>query len=310
MSRKKITVVGAGNVGATCAQRLAERDYADVVLVDIVDGIPQGKALDINQSGPIVGYEPNVVGTTGYEETAGSDIVIITSGFPRQPGMSRDDLLAKNKEIVGGVAKEVAERSPNAIVIVVTNPLDAMCHVAYDATGFPRQRVVGMAGVLDSARFRTFLAWELGVSAQDVTGFVLGGHGDTMVPVVSYTNVSGIPVSQKISAGRLEEIVQRTRDGGAEIVKFLQKGSAYYAPSAAAVEMCDAIVYDQKRVIPCAALCEGEYGLNGLFVGVPVKIGAEGVEEIIEIDLTDDETEQLKNSAGAVEELVEALARV
>ena len=310
MSRKKITVVGAGNVGATCAQRLAERDYADVVLVDIVDGIPQGKALDINQSGPIVGYEPNVVGTIGYEETAGSDIVIITSGFPRQPGMSRDDLLAKNKEIVGGVAKEVAERSPNAIVIVVTNPLDAMCHVAYDATGFPRQRVVGMAGVLDSARFRTFLAWELGVSAQDVTGFVLGGHGDTMVPVVSYTNVSGIPVSQKISAGRLEEIVQRTRDGGAEIVKFLQKGSAYYAPSAAAVEMCDAIVFDQKRVIPCAALCEGEYGLNGLFVGVPVKIGAEGVEEIIEIELTDDETEQLKNSAGAVEELVEALARV
>jgi malate dehydrogenase len=310
MSRKKITVVGAGNVGATCAQRLAERDYADVVLVDIVDGIPQGKALDINQSGPIVGYEPNVVGTTGYEETAGSDIVVITSGFPRQPGMSRDDLLAKNKEIVGGVAKEVAERSPNAIIIVVTNPLDAMCHVAYDATGFPRQRVVGMAGVLDSARFRTFLAWELGVSAQDVTGFVLGGHGDTMVPVVSYTNVSGIPVSQKISAGRLEEIVQRTRDGGAEIVKFLQKGSAYYAPSAAAVEMCDAIVFDQKRVIPCAALCEGEYGLNGLFVGVPVKIGAEGVEEIIEIELTDDETEQLKNSAGAVEELVEALARV
>ena len=310
MSRKKITVVGAGNVGATCAQRLAERDYADVVLVDIVDGIPQGKALDINQSGPIVGYEPNVVGTTGYEETAGSDIVIITSGFPRQPGMSRDDLLAKNKEIVGGVAKEVAERSPNAIVIVVTNPLDAMCHVAYDATGFPRQRVVGMAGVLDSARFRTFLAWELGVSAQDVTGFVLGGHGDTMVPVVSYTNVSGIPVSQKISAGRLEEIVQRTRDGGAEIVKFLQKGSAYYAPSAAAVEMCDAIVYDQKRVLPCAALCEGEYGLEGLFVGVPVKIGAEGVEEIIEIDLTDDEKSQLQNSASAVTELVEALERV
>jgi malate dehydrogenase len=310
MSRKKITVVGAGNVGATAAQRLAERDYADVVLVDIVDGIPQGKALDLNQAGPIVGYEPNVVGTTGYDETAGSDIVIITSGFPRQPGMSRDDLLAKNKEIVGGVAKEVADRSPNAIVIVVTNPLDAMCHVAYDATGFPRQRVIGMAGVLDSARFRTFLAWELGVSAQDVTGFVLGGHGDTMVPVVSYTNVAGIPVSQKISAGRLEEIVQRTRDGGAEIVKFLQKGSAYYAPSAAAVEMCDAIVFDQKRVLPCAALCEGEYGLNGLFVGVPVKIGAEGVEEIIEIDLTDDEMAQLKASAGAVEVLVEALARV
>ncbi len=310
MSRKKITVVGAGNVGATAAQRLAERDYADVVLVDIVDGIPQGKALDLNQSGPIVGYEPNVVGTTGYEETAGSDIVVITSGFPRQPGMSRDDLLAKNKEIVGGVAREVAERSPNAIIIVVTNPLDAMCHVAYEASGFPRQRVIGMAGVLDSARFRTFLAWELGVSARDVTGFVLGGHGDTMVPVVSYTNVAGIPVSQKISAGRLEEIVQRTRDGGAEIVKFLQKGSAYYAPSAAAVEMCDAIVFDQKRVLPCAALCDGEYGLKDLFVGVPVKIGAEGIEEIIEIELTDDETAQLKNSAGAVEELVEALAKV
>lgn len=310
MSRKKITVVGAGNVGATCAQRLAERDYADVVLVDIVDGIPQGKALDINQSGPIVGYEPNVVGTVGYEETSGSDIVIITSGFPRQPGMSRDDLLAKNKEIVGGVAKEVAERSPDAIVIVVTNPLDAMCHVAYEATGFPRQRVVGMAGVLDSARFRTFLAWELGVSATDVTGFVLGGHGDTMVPVVSYTNVSGIPVSQKISAERLEEIVQRTRDGGAEIVKYLQKGSAYYAPSAAAVEMVDAIVYDQKRVIPCAALCEGEYGFDGLFVGVPVKIGAGGVEEIIEIQLDDAEKAALGSSADAVKELVEALARV
>ncbi|MBI4897639.1 MAG: malate dehydrogenase [Actinobacteria bacterium] len=310
MSRKKITVVGAGNVGATCAQRLAERDYADVVLVDIVDGIPQGKALDINQAGPVVGYEPNVVGTTGYEETAGSDIVIITSGFPRQPGMSRDDLLAKNKEIVGGVAKQIADRSPDAIVIVVTNPLDAMCHVTYDVTGFPRQRVVGMAGVLDSARFRTFLAWELGVSANDVTGFVLGGHGDTMVPVVSYTNVAGIPVSQKIPADRLEEIVQRTRDGGAEIVKLLQKGSAYYAPSAAAVEMCDAIVFDQKRVLPCAALCEGEYGMDGLFVGVPVKLGAGGVEEIIEIDLTDDETEQLQNSAGAVKELVEALARV
>ena len=310
MSRKKITVVGAGNVGATCAQRLAERDYADVVLVDIVDGIPQGKALDINQSGPIVGYEPNVVGTTGYEETAGSDIVVITSGFPRQPGMSRDDLLAKNKEIVGGVSKEIADRSPNAIIIVVTNPLDAMCHVAYEASGFPRQRVIGMAGVLDSARFRTFLSWELGASATDVTGFVLGGHGDTMVPVVSYTNVSGIPVSQKISEGRLEEIVQRTRDGGAEIVKFLQKGSAYYAPSAAAVEMVDSIVLDQKRILPCAALCEGEYGLDGLFVGVPVKIGAGGVEEIIEIELTEDETAQLKNSANAVEELVEALARV
>ncbi|HEV7918046.1 MAG TPA: malate dehydrogenase [Solirubrobacterales bacterium] len=310
MSRKKITVVGAGNVGATCAQRLAERDYADVVLVDIVEGMPQGKALDLNQAGPVVNYEANMTGTNGYEETTGSDIVIITSGFPRQPGMSRDDLLAKNKEIVGGVAKEIAERSPDAIVIIVTNPLDAMCHVAYDVTGFPRQRVVGMAGVLDSARFRTFLAWELGVSVQDVTGFVLGGHGDTMVPVVSYTNVAGIPVSQKIDPARLEEIVQRTRDGGAEIVGLLKKGSAYYAPSAAAVEMVDAIIYDQKRVLPCAALCEGEYGQNGLFVGVPVKLGAGGVEEIIEIDLTDDEKSQLDKSADAVKELVEALARV
>src|SRR2546423_7238992 len=241
MGRKKITVVGGGNVGATTAQRLAERDYADVVLVDIVEGMPQGKALDLNQSGPIVGYEPNIAGSNGYEETAGSVFVVITSGFPRQPGMSRDDLLAKNKEIVGGVGDNVRERSPDAIVIVVTNPLDAMCHVAFDATQFPRQRVIGMAGILDSARFRTFLAWELGVSVRDVTGFVLGGHGDTMVPVVSYTNVAGIPIRQKISDDRIEEIVQRTRDGGAEVVKLLQKGSAYYAPSAAVLEMVDSI---------------------------------------------------------------------
>jgi malate dehydrogenase len=249
-----------------------------------------------------------MVGTNGYEETAGSDIVVITSGFPRQPGMSRDDLLAKNKEIVGGVSKEVAERSPDAIVIVVTNPLDAMCHVAFDTTEFPRQRVMGMAGILDSARFRTFLAWELGVSVRDVTGFVLGGHGDTMVPVVSYTNVAGIPVRQKIADDRLEEIVQRTRDGGAEVVKLLQKGSAFYAPAAAAAEMVDSIVFDQKRVLPCAALCQGEYGIDGLFVGVPVKLGAEGVEEIIEIDLDDAEKQQLDNSAGAVRELVDAMA--
>jgi len=305
--RQKITVVGAGNVGATTAQRLAERDYADVVLVDIVEGMPQGKALDINQAGPVVGYEANMVGTNGYDETAGSSIVVITSGFPRQPGMSRDDLLAKNKEIISGVATEIAERSPDAIVIVVTNPLDAMCHVTYDVTGFPRQRVIGMAGVLDSARFRTFLAWELGVSVQDVTGFVLGGHGDTMVPVVSYTNVAGIPVSQKIEAGRLEEIVQRTRDGGAEIVKLLQRGSAFYAPSAAAVEMVDSIVFDQKRVLPCAALCQGEFGIDELFVGVPVKLGKDGIEEIVEIELTSDERTQLEASAEAVRELVTAM---
>lgn len=305
--RRKITVVGAGNVGATTAQRLAERDYANVVLVDIVEGMPQGKALDLNEAGPVVGYEPNVVGTNGYEETAGSDIVVITSGFPRQPGMSRDDLLGKNKEIVGGVAREVAERSPDAIIIVVTNPLDAMCHVAADVSGFPRQRVIGMAGILDSARFRTFLAWELGVSVRDVTGFVLGGHGDTMVPVVSYTNVAGVPVRQRISEERLEEIVERTRDGGAEVVKLLQKGSAFYAPSAAVVEMVDAIVLDQKRVLPCAALCQGEYGIDGLFVGVPVRLGAAGIEEIVEIDLEDAEKEQLQRSADAVRELVEAM---
>jgi malate dehydrogenase len=306
--RNKITVVGAGNVGATTAQRLAERDYADVVLVDIVEGMPQGKVLDLNQAGPVVGYEANLVGTNGYEETAGSDIVVITSGFPRQPGMSRDDLLAKNKEIVGGVARQVADRSPDAIVIVVTNPLDAMCHVASDITQFPRQRVIGMAGVLDSARFRTFLAWELGVSVRDVTGFVLGGHGDTMVPVVSYSNVAGVPIRQKISDSRIEEIVQRTRDGGAEVVKLLQKGSAFYAPAAAVAEMCDSIVFDQKRVLPCAALCQGEFGIDGLFVGVPVRLGKEGVEEIIEIDLDDDEKQQLEKSAGAVKELVEAMA--
>ena len=306
--RNKITVVGAGNVGATTAQRLAERDYADVVLVDIVEGMPQGKCLDLNQAGPVVGYEANLTGTNGYEETSGSDIVVITSGFPRQPGMSRDDLLAKNKEIVGGVAKQVAERSPDAIVIVVTNPLDAMCHVALDVTQFPRQRVIGMAGVLDSARFRTFLAWELGVSVRDVTGFVLGGHGDTMVPVVSYSNVAGVPIRQKISDGRIVEIVQRTRDGGAEVVKLLQKGSAFYAPAAAVAEMVDSIIHDQKRVLPCAALCQGEFGIEGLFVGVPVRLGKEGVEEIVEIDLESDEKDQLAKSADAVKELVDAMA--
>jgi malate dehydrogenase len=306
--RRKITVVGAGNVGATTAQRLAERDYADVVLVDIVEGMPQGKALDLNQAGPVVGYEPNIVGTNGYDETSGSDIVVITSGLPRKPGMSRDDLLAANREIVGGVTSEVADRSPDSIVICVTNPLDAMCHVALDRSEFPRQRVVGMAGILDSARFRTFLAWELGVSARDVTGFVLGGHGDTMVPIVSYTNVAGVPVSQKIDGGRLEEIVQRTRDGGAEVVKLLKSGSAFYAPAAAVAEMIDSIVYDQKRVLPCAALCQGEYGIDGLFVGVPVKLGKDGVEEIIEIELSEQERADLHSSADAVRELVDAMA--
>src|SRR5918911_909660 len=262
MNRKKITVVGAGNVGATCAQRLAERDYADVVLVDIVEGLPQGKALDLNQSGPVVGYEAQVVGTNGYEETAGSEIVVITSGSPRKPGMSRDDLLEVNKSIVADVSAQVRDRSPDAIVIVVTNPLDAMCHVAFDTTQFPRQRVVGMAGVLDSARFRTFLAWELGVSVRDVTGFVLGGHGDTMVPVVSYSNVAGIPIRQKL---------------------------------------VDSIVLDQKRILPCAAMCQGEFGVDGLFVGVPCLLGRDGIEKIVEIELEDDEREQLRSSADAVQ---------
>src|SRR3954452_18162380 len=308
--RRKITVVGAGNVGATTAQRLAERDYADIVLVDIVEGMPQGKALDLNQSGPVVGYEPSVVGTNTYDETSGSDIVVITSGLPRKPGMSRDDLLAANREIVGGVTKEVAQRSPDATIICVTNPLDAMCHVALEISEFPRSRVVGMAGILDSARFRTFLAWELGVSARDVTGFVLGGHGDTMVPVVSYSNVAGIPIRQKLSDDKIEAIVQRTRDGGAEVGKLLQKGSAFYAPSAAVAEMVDSIVFDQKRVLPCAALCQGEYGIQDLFVGVPVKLGAEGIEEIVEIELEDEERSQLGKSADAVAELVQALERV
>ncbi len=306
--RRKITVVGAGNVGATTVQRLAERDYADLVMVDIVEGLPQGKALDLNQAGPVARYEPNILGTNTYEETSGSDIVVITSGLPRKPGMSRDDLLAANREIVESVTREISERSPDAIIIAVTNPLDAMCHVALEVSGFPRQRVVGMAGILDSARFRTFLAWELGVSVRDVTGFVLGGHGDTMVPIVSYTNVAGIPVTQQIDSGRLEEIVQRTRDGGAEVVKLLKAGSAYYAPSAAVVEMVDSIVFDQKRVLPCAAYCDGEFGIEGLFVGVPVKLGKEGVEEIVDIDLTDDEREDLQRSAAAVRELVEAMA--
>jgi len=310
MSRRKITVVGAGNVGATCAQRIAERDYADVILVDIVEGLPQGKALDLNQSGPVVGYEAHVTGTDGYEESAGSDIVVITSGSPRKPGMSRDDLLETNKSIVSSVASEVKDRSPDSIVIVVTNPLDAMCHVAFDTTSFPRQRVLGMAGILDSARFRTFLAWELGVSVRDVTGFVLGGHGDTMVPVVSYSNVAGIPIRQKLSDDKIEAIVQRTRDGGAEVGKLLQKGSAFYAPSAAVAEMVDSIVFDQKRVLPCAALCQGEFGIQDLFVGVPCRLGAEGLEEIVEIELEDDERQALAKSADTVKELVQAMEKL
>jgi malate dehydrogenase len=304
MSRLKITVVGAGNVGATTAQRLAERDYADIVLVDIVEGLPQGKALDLNETGPVVGYEPNVVGTNGYEETAGSHICVITSGIARKPGMSRDDLLTTNQKIVADVTRNLVSLSPETILIVVTNPLDAMCQVAFAESKLPRERVIGMAGVLDSARFRTFLAWELGVSVRDVTGFVLGGHGDQMVPVTSYTNVAGIPITDLIPLARLAEIVQRTRDGGAEVVKLLKSGSAYYAPSASVCEMVDSIVLDQKRVLPCAAYLTGEFGLDGIFMGVPCRLGAGGLEEIVKINLSDEEQAQLNRSAEAVRELV------
>jgi malate dehydrogenase len=310
VNRRKITVVGAGHVGATTAHRLAERDYADVVLIDVVEGLAQGTALDLSQAGPVVGYEPNLTGADGYEATSGSDVCIVTSGMPRKHGMSRDDLLARNREIVGSVAREIADRSPDSIVIVVTNPLDAMCHVVLDVTGFSRQRVVGMAGILDTARFRTFLAWELGVSVRDVSAFVLGGHGDLMVPVVSYTNVAGVPVTDRIDPARLEQIVERTRQGGGEIVALFGEGGAYYAPSAAVAEMVDSIVYDRKRVLPCAALCQGEFGIRDLFVGVPCMLGARGVEDIVEIRLSGEEEEQLRKSAAAVRELVEAMAKL
>lgn len=309
LGRNKITVVGGGNVGATLAQRLAERDYADVVLVDIVEDMPQGKALDLNQCGPILGYEATLTGTNGYEETAGSDVVVITSGFPRQPGMSRDDLLLKNQEIVSGVSEQIAATSPDAIVVVVANPLDAMCHVAFETTGFAKERVVGMAGILDSARFRTFIAWEAGVSVKDVTGFVMGGHGDTMVPVVSNTTIAGVPVTEFIGADKLDAIVKRTAGGGGEIVKLLGRGSAYYAPSAATAEMVDAVILDKKRVLPCAAYLTGEYGIQNLFVGVPVVLGRGGIERIVEVELSSDEQTALTTSAAAVQELVDVLKR-
>jgi malate dehydrogenase len=307
VAKSKVTVVGAGNVGGTTAQRLAERNYADVVLVDIVEGLPQGKALDILQSGPVLGFDSNVVGSNGYEESAGSDVVVITSGSPRKPGMSRDDLLKTNQNIVQSVTEEVGRHSPEAIVVMVANPLDAMCHVALEVSGFPRERVVGMAGILDTARYRTFIAQELGVSVRDVFALVLGGHGDTMVPLPSMATVGGVAITELMSEDRVEAIVDRTRNGGAEIVGLLQSGSAFYAPSAAAVEMVDAILQDQKRILPCAAYLQGEYGIEDLFVGVPVKLGASGIEEIIELDLQQDELANLENSAGAVRELVEIL---
>jgi len=304
MGRSKITVVGAGNVGATLAQRVAERGYADIVLVDIVEGLPQGKALDMLQAGPIIGYDSRVTGTNGYEETAGSAICVITSGVPRKPGMSRDDLVKTNMGIVRGVTEELVRHSPNATLIVVSNPLDAMAQLALEVSKFPRQRVLGMAGVLDTARFRTFIALELNVSVHDVQAFVLGGHGDTMVPLARMCTVAGVPITKLIKPDRIEAIVKRTRDGGAEIVNLLKSGSAYYAPSAAVAEMVDAIMLDRKQILPCAVRLEGEYGIRGLFVGVPVKLGAGGAEEIIELDLTDDERTSLRRSADSVKELV------
>ena len=310
MSRPKITVVGAGNVGGTVAQRLVETNCYDVVLVDIIEGVPQGKALDLAQAGPICGYDCSVVGTNGYGETDQSSVVVITSGVPRKPGMSRDELLATNTNIVKEVVREVARRSPDAVLLLVANPLDAMAHVAYRVSGFPKQRVVGMAGVLDSARFRSFIAGELGVSAAEVQAMVLGGHGDTMVPLLRYTTVAGRPVSEWLPKERLETLVQRTRDGGAEIVSLLKSGSAYYAPSAAVMTMVEAILKDQKRVLPCAAYCEGEYGLSGVFVGVPARLGRGGVEQIIEYELTPGERAALETSAAAVRELSAAVDRM
>lgn len=304
----KITVVGAGNVGATAAQRIAEKELArHVVMVDVAEGVPQGKGLDQYQSAPIEGFDSLVIGSNGYEESAGSDIVVITAGIPRKPGMSRDDLVNTNAGIMKAVCEQVKRTSPDAIVIVVSNPLDVMCYVAKQVTGFPRERVIGMAGVLDTARYCAFLAMAMDVSVKDIRAMVLGGHGDTMVPLVSYTSVSGIPVTQLLDKPTLDAIVQRTRDGGAEIVKYLKTGSAYYAPSAGAVQMVEAIVNDQKRILPCAAWLTGEYGMSGLYLGVPCKLGRNGLEKVIEVELSADERAALEKSAQAVREPMAAL---
>src|SRR5579864_7598813 len=305
--RKKVTVVGAGNVGANCALRIAGKELADVVLIDVVEGVPQGKALDLLQSGPVQGYDVQNTGANDYEPTANSDLVILTAGFQRKPGMSRDDLLLANYEVVRSATEQIVKYSPNCILIVVTNPLDAMCQTAYMVSKFSKNRVIGMAGVLDTARFRTFIAQELKVSVENVTAVVMGGHGDTMVPLVRLSNVAGIPLPDLLDQETLDRLVTRTRNGGAEIVKYLKTGSAYYAPSAAAVEMTESILKDKKKVLPCAAYLEGEYGINGLYVGVPVKLGARGIEQIYEIKLNADEQTALKKSATAVEELVAVL---
>ena len=307
--RKKVTVVGAGNVGATTAQRIFELGYADVVLTDVIPDLPQGKALDMLESGPVVGSDASIVGTNGYGETADSDLVIITSGVPRKPGMSRDDLLLTNMNIVAAVTKEVVRYSPNSIIIMVTNPLDAMTQAALEVSGFPRSRLFGMAGILDTARFRTFVAQQLKVSVEEVQAYVLGGHGDTMVPLVRYTTVAGIPISELLAKEKIDQIVQRTREGGGEIVKLLKAGSAYYAPSAAIAQMAESILLDRKRILPCCAYLEGEYGINGLCVGVPVKLGAKGIEEVLQIELAPSERAALEKSAAAVKELVEVMHR-
>jgi malate dehydrogenase len=306
MGRKKITVVGAGNVGATAAELIALKELGDVVLIDIVEGLPQGKALDMNEMAPIERYDALVTGANSYAETANSDVVVITSGVPRKPGMSRDDLVDTNARIVKSVTEQIAKYSPNSILIIVANPLDAMCTVAHRASGFPRNRVIGMAGILDSARMRYFLADALNVSVENVSAFVLGGHGDTMVPLPRYSTCAGIPIPELLSADKIEAIVERTRNGGAEVVKLLGT-SAWYAPASASVEMVEAIIKDKRKIVPCAALLEGEYGINGLFVGVPVKLGANGIEQIVEINLTSDERAALHKSAAAVQELVNIL---
>jgi malate dehydrogenase len=309
LMRKKVTVVGAGNVGANTAQKIAAKELADVVLVDVVEGIPQGKGLDILESAPVEGYDVRLTGSNGYEETSGSDIIVITAGFPRKPGMSRDDLLLANYEVVKSATEQAVKKSPDAILILVTNPLDAMCWTALRVSGFPRERVIGMAGVLDTARFRTFIAEELNVSFENVTAMVLGGHGDTMVPLVRFTNVSGIPISELTDQATIDRLVQRTRDGGAEIVKHLKTGSAYYAPSASAVEMVESILKDKKKVLPCAVHLQGEYGIRDLFVGVPAKLGSKGIEKIYEIKLEEAEKAALNKSAAAVEELISVIKK-
>ena len=306
-ARPKITVVGAGNVGATAAQYIVEKELGDVVLVDVIEGIPQGKALDLAQAGPVHGYDSALVGANGYDDTADSDVVVITAGMARKPGMTRDDLLFKNAEIVGSVVEQVARRSPTSILILVTNPLDAMVQLAWKKSGFPAERVIGMAGVLDSSRFRTFIARELNVSVENVTAFVLGGHGDTMVPLPRYSTVAGIPITDLLPKEKIEALVTRTANGGAEIVNYLKSGSAYYAPGASAVEMVEAILKDKKKILPCAAYLNGQYGVRGLYVGVPVKLGRAGVEQIIEIKLQPDEQAAFDKSAASVRELVDKL---